>query len=164
LIVNILFKSIYDRDLSVVGIIGYENYSVQISSEFLKRVVRGETLHKVKALPEVFSGIIIQGRTVVPVLSRESFNSYIESKSDLPIKLEADTLKDASLQKQSSKKLVAIVTCGDYDFGLPLDEVLSIFDNSQEDKTDDCCRKLIALECEDLLNYILLQKGGSNEV
>ena len=129
MIAGILFQSKYDRKFNVVGIISYEDYSIQISSESLKRVVRGEKLHKVKGLPEVFSGVIVQGRTIVPVLSRKSFNLYIEIRPDIDDSLHVDSVKGCVSQKQSPKLLFALLTCEGYDFALPFDEVLSIFDD-----------------------------------
>lgn len=148
----------------MVGIISYEDYTIQISSESLKRVVRGEKLHKVKGLADVFSGIIIQGRAVIPVLSRESFNSFIETRSDLNEMFRVGSAKNSCSDKQPMRSMFALLTCEGYDFALPLDEVLSIFDDCQQGKSDSDGSRFIALECRDLLDYILLQKGGLDEV
>lgn len=145
------------------GIISYRGYSIQISSESLKRVVRGQKLYFVPGLPDIFSGLIIQGRYVVPVLSRESLSAYIEevfNHCDTYIK---NTMATPCLHKKSPG-MYALLTWGGYDFALPLDEVLSIFDDCQKEKSDSQDGIFIPLECADLLNYILLQRGGSNEV
>lgn len=147
----------------MVGIISYDDYSIQISSDSLKRVVRGEKLHVVKGLPAIFSGVIVQGRSVVPVLSRESFDRYIETTLMDSESLVKRTMSMSSLTKNSSR-MFALLSCGSCDFALPLDGVLSIFDDCQKSKSDLSDGRFIVLQCQDLLNYMLSRKGGSNEV
>ena len=153
----ILFKIKGNKGFNVIGIISYEGHSIKVSSQSLKRVIRGEAVYPVQGLPSCFLGVIVSGKIIIPVLSKIAFNSYLEKTFNINISsvLEKNTV---------SRSLFAFINFKEHNLLIPVNDVISVLDNCEKGKADSLDSEYIELECNDLFNYILLQSWDNNEI